>query len=665
MKMVTIRFPFSSSNEKGGAGLATKEEILDKLNSEQQQAVIDYEGSMAIAAGPGAGKTRTIVARCQYMILDGVRPGSILAFTFTRKAANELRERIQDAVGEHAAKEMMIATYHSFCGKLLRKFAASVGRTRNFTIYDDDDKRGVLDPICKKYHNYKYVQACEYISQFKDNGITADQAVQNQYQDSYKAVAARIYKEYETVMAKCNAFDFDDLTFYAYLLLLHDKKALDYVHRQFKYILADEFQDSNWQNIQFMLMLRGDENNLCVVMDDDQSIYGFRGARSDKVLETVQRPEFKLVHLNTNYRSTQMIVKASCDLIQHNLVRVDKELRTSNENGNPITIIHAKSDTYEAQNIALRIRNLHEIDHIAYEDMAVLCRVQRSTRALEEVFLKMNPSIPYQLKGIAPFYARREVKDMIAYLRLLLNPQDVEAFRRVVNIPKHNVGATTIEKILTKARQNEDTYDIITVYRDLSFAFKTKLGLEEFERNFISIRNYAASHKNLHDVIQFIVHTVRYQSYLESEYDASGVVNERMGNLDELAAIASQFTEIEDFMQNFVVDPDPATAEGLKEGEKTDAVSIMTMHSSKGLEFKVVFLFEANEGIIPHQLNLSTPQEIEEERRLFYVAMTRAKEELYISYSDVRKQSNYKPVYSEPSRFIKEIPAIYIKEEAV
>lgn len=637
----------------------TKEEILATLNEEQKQAVINYEGSMAVEAGPGAGKTHTVVSRCQYMILDGVRPGSILVFTFTKKAAGELQERIASAVGEHDAKQMSISTYHSFCGKLLRHFAEHVGRNRNFTIYDEDDKKGVLEPICKKYHNFKYADACSYISRFKEECITSSQAEKEQYTDSFKAVAARIYKEYDRVMSRCNAFDFDDLTFRAYLLLQNSKEALDFVHKKYKYIIADEFQDSSQLNINFALLLRGDNGNLCVVMDSDQSIYGFRGAKSDAVLQTVSSNGFQNVYLKTNYRSTQTIVNASMGVIKHNIVRADKNLDTINETGHKIHLVHAESDTAESRDLALRIRNLHEVQGISYKDMAILCRVQRSTRALEDALLER--SIPYRLKGMAPFYARREVKDIVAFLRLLVNRQDEEAYRRIVNIPKHNVGDTTIEKILTKARQNPLPCDIINVYKGMSIAYKTKLGLEEFEENFNAICQYAETCEDIGSLIDFIVKQVRYHDFLSSEYALSNVVEERMWNLEELAALSTKFTSIEDFMQNFVIDPDQRTEEGLTEGEESDAVNIMTMHSSKGLEFRVVFLYEVNEGVIPHQFSIDTPQGIEEERRLFYVAMTRAKKELYISYSDVRKQSNYKVIRSKPSRFISEIPSMYLQ----
>ncbi len=643
--------------------MATKEAILSGLNPEQRQAVIDYDGSMVVEAGPGSGKTHTIVSRCQYMILDGVKPGSILVFTFTRKAANELRERIQDAVGEHAAKEMTICTYHSFCGKLLRHFAEYVGRNRNFTIYDEEDKRGILEPICKKYHNYKYETARDYISRFKEECITSSQAEKETYTDTFKSVAARIYKEYDKAMNRCNAFDFDDLTFRAYLLLKNCKAALDFVHKKYKYIIADENQDSSKQNLEFSLMLRGESGNLCYTGDLDQSIYAFRGARPDKVLETISGKEFKKVYLKTNYRSTQTIVNASSKVIKHNLMRADKKLDTINEFGSKIHLIHAKSDTEESMDLACRIRNLHEVYDIPYNDIAILCRVQRSTRALEEALL--SKKVPYRLKGMAPFYSRREIKDIISFLRLLENPQDEEAYRRIVNIPKHNVGKVSVEKILTKARQSDDICDIISVYKGMSLAYKTKIGLEEFENNFNAIRAYAETCNDLGDLIRFIIKTIDYESFLESEYDASFIVEERMWNLEELAAISSQFASIEDLMQNFVIDPDQQTQEGLAEDSEVDAINIMTMHSSKGLEFRVVFLYEVNEGVIPHALSQSTPQEIEEERRLFYVAMTRAKKELYISYSDERKQSSYKVIHSKPSRFISEIPSVYIEETTV
>ena len=639
--------------------MATKEEILSALNPEQQSAVTDYEGSMVVEAPPGSGKTHTIVSRCQYMILDGVKPGSILVFTFTRKAANELRERIQEAVGEQAAKAMTISTYHSFCGQLLRKFPTAAGRNKNFTIYDEDDKKNVLEPICKKYQGFKYAQARNYISSFKMNGIRSSDAVRANYNDSFKAIAAKIYEQYDKAMVKCNAFDFDDLPFHAYLLLKNDREALKYVHDKYKYIISDENQDSSKQNIEFSIMLRGEKGNLCVCGDTDQSIYGFRGADVSSVLKATSGPEFKRVYLKTNYRSTQSIVKASLGVIQNNVMRVPKQTDTINEVGKTVTIMHALSDSTESRAVAMEIAHLHDAYSIPYKDIAILCRVQKSTRALENAL--MSEKVPYSLKGLVPFYSRREIKDIISYLRLLLNDNDEEAYRRAISVPKRGIGATTIARVIEANRKEVENRNLINTYKSLSLTYKIKHGLEEFENDFNKIKEYYKNNSELSDLIQYLLDTTNYLNYLQSTCDNDTDFNERSWNVEELQNISQGYTSIEEFIQNFIIDPDISQIEEDEE-QDPDRVNIMTMHSSKGLEFRVVFLYEVNEDVIPHIKSANTQQGIEEERRLFYVAMTRAKKELYIAYADNRSQSDYKPVKAYPSRFIKEIPSTYIRK---
>jgi DNA helicase-2/ATP-dependent DNA helicase PcrA len=486
--------------------MATKEEVLARLNENQREAAIHYNGNMCIEAGPGSGKTATIVARCQYMILDGIKPSSILVFTFTKKAANELRERIQRAVGDHAAKEMTICTYHSFCGRLIRKFAQYVGRNHNFSIYDEDDKKSVLAPICKKHANFKYGDACDYISNFKMHNITPSQAVTMQHDSSFARVAARIYQEYDNVMTKCNALDFDDLVFRAYLLLNTFKDVQDFVHKKYQYIICDENQDSSLQNLEFALMLRGDNGNLCLTGDLDQSIYSFRGAMPEEVLRTISGPDFRRVMLGRNYRSTQTIVNGSSGVIKKNVMRNDKYLSTENEIGDPIQIKRFKNTPEEARKIAWKIRELHEANGIAYEDMAILVRLQWHTRELERCLLDLR--IPYQLKGLLPFYARKEIKDMTSYLRLIANPNDMDAYARAVCVPKRNIGSTSIEKILQKARQTTDACDIISMYKEVRFTSKIFNACKSFESFINDLR--AGTFENVGDMLEKIIEDTHY-----------------------------------------------------------------------------------------------------------------------------------------------------------
>lgn len=630
----------------------TKDEVLASLNAEQRQAVIDYEGDMSVSAGPGAGKTRTIVARCQYMILDGVKPSSILAFTFTKKAANELRDRIEIAVGSHAAKEMTISTYHSFCGRLLRKFAEYVGRSHSFSIYDEDDKKGVLAPICKAHANFKYAQACSYISNFKLRKILPSQAIAMKYDNSFAAVAARIYKEYDDVMAKCNAFDFDDLVFRAYLLLKNYEAVRQFIYNKYKYILADEFQDSSDLDVDLILLLRGDNKNLCTIYDDDQSIYSFRGADIKRVLKAVSGDEFKKVVLKTNYRSTQSIVNASSAVINHNAARIQKELDTDNENGAPIDITKYNTSAEESRGIAYKIREEHEVNKIPYREIAILTRLQWHTRELERNLLDLG--IPYKLKGILPFYARREIKDMTAYLRIIANPSDMEAYARAICTPKRNIGPSSLEKIFKKARQNETPCDIISVYKELSFQQKMYNGFSSFENLINRFRN--STYEDVGKLLESIVKEIQYNDFLENECADTQEYQNRTQNVQELIYFCSNFSDINEFLSSFVIESDNPDEE--KEEEK-DAVNVMTMHGAKGLEYKVVFLYSMNDTVVPFIKSQDSLSGIEEERRLFYVGMTRAKKKLYISYASVYGSQGAQSQKAFASRFIDEIPSQY------
>ncbi|MBO7452046.1 MAG: ATP-dependent helicase [Clostridiales bacterium] len=633
--------------------MATKEEVLATLNEDQRKAVIDYQGNMCIEAGPGSGKTATIVARCQYMILDGVKPSSILVFTFTKKAANELRDRIQRAVGEHAAKEMTISTYHSFCGKLLRRFAEHVGRNRNFSIYDEDDKKSVLAPICKKHSDFKYVEAKDYISNFKMKNITASKAVTMEFDNSFAKVAAKIYKEYDDVMAKCNAFDFDDLVFRAYLLLQNFPEARDFVHNKFKYILSDENQDANHQNLDFILLLRGDNGNLCVVGDSDQSIYGFRGSDIANVLRVTSGSEFKHATLGRNYRSTKTIVNASSCVINKNIVRTQKKLTTENEDGEAIIVSRFRTTPEETRKIAFQIKELHEVNEIPYDHMAILVRLQWHTRELERNLLDLG--IPYQLKGLLPFYARKEIKDMTSYLRILSNPNDMDAYARAITIPKRNIGAASIEKILQKARQTQESCDIIELYRDLRFAPRIYNACKGFESLITNLRS--SEFEDVGELLQNIVERIDYFNYLENECKDSSEYNERVANVEELIRFCSHYVNISDFLENFVIDP----IDMANEKETKPGVNIMTMHGSKGLEFDVVFMTSMNDNVCPFIKSQTSPEEIEEERRLFYVAMTRAKKKLFISYALQYGTRNSMAQGAFKSRFITDIPKQYVK----
>lgn len=640
--------------------MATKSEILAPLNDEQKDAVQNYNGKIQLEAVPGSGKTKSIVSRCQYMITDHIKASKILVFTFTKRAAEELRTRIRKAVGTDADK-MTICTYHSFCCKILRKFPGYINRTKCFSIYDDDDKDKILGPIVKSYFKGVGVEPMplstvkNYISRFKMRGLSPSEAKASDIKTSFEKAAVFIYESYMKEMEKVNALDFDDLPFFAYRILNAYPEVLDYVTGLYEYIISDENQDSNKQNLAFILLVGSKSKNIMLVGDSDQSIYKFRGSDVANVISVSKKEGFQKKCLKKNYRSTQTIVDASMEVIKNNKMRIPKATTTDNPAGEKITVIKFKNDICEAIWIAKQIESM-KTESNNYKDFAILCRTGYQTKVLEQAFLRCH--VPFNIKGSVPFYCRTEVKDLLSYLKYSYNSSDLISLQRIINIPKRGIGKVSENKlleVLPKTAMN----DIITskeMLKKVCANKKAQANLIAFGNIISVLQQMISDNRSISDMLNYVIDTIDYKEYLSREYKVDETYQDKLSNVLELVTLSSTYKSLEDFLNNAVLD-DPAS-EDKEELQKKDGVDIMTMHSAKGLEYPVVFIFGATDSSIPFFRSHDNEQDIEEERRLFYVAMTRAEKELCISYSQSISLHG-KEVLQQHSRFIDEIPEQY------
>lgn len=638
--------------------MATKAEILAPLNDQQRDAVIDYNGKIMIEAGAGSGKTKSIVARCQYMILSGVKPSNILVFTFTRKAAAELRARIAKAIGTDADK-MTISTYHSFCCKLLREFYSYIGRTRNFSIYDTDDSDKVLGPIVKSYFKGLGVEPLplptvrSYISKFKSDGLSPQEAKVQRTKTSFERACAFIYESYEKKLQEANAVDFDDLTMLAYKLLNNNPEVQDRVASRYSYIISDENQDSSKQNMAFTLLLGGNNPNanITIVGDTDQSIYKFRGSDVANIIDVAEKFGFRRKILGQNYRSTQTIVNASMAVIKHNKTRMPKETFTANEKGDSIAIVRCSDLHQEAQWICQQIKNA-KTDENSYSDFAILCRTGSQTRNFEEAFLEHH--IPFNLKGVVPFYCRSEIRDILAYLRIAHNSSDIVALERIINIPKRGIGKTAENKLF-EALSKHTFNDIIhseELLKSVTSTKKARTNLVEFYNIILSVKEMIDGRANVADILKFVIDKIDYIEYLKTEHKVESTCAEKQANVSELLYIAGTYTDVEEFLSNALLDnPDSSK----QDESETEGVNILTIHSSKGLEYPYVFISGCTDSLLPYYRSHTAQEDIEEERRLCYVAMTRAEKSLCLTYPQ-SLVVNGREQRQSVSRFIREIP---------
>ena len=632
--------------------------LLDGLNREQQQAVQHTEGPLLILAGAGSGKTKVLTVRIAYLLAQGVNPYEILAITFTNKAAKEMKSRVEGIVGD-VANRIWLSTFHSFCAKFLRfELDNFLGYNSNFTIYDTSDSQVVIKAALKALNlDDKYYPVGAMISAISDakNKLMFASDYRKQARDFYQQKVADVYEYYERELRKNNALDFDDLLLVAVKLLQSNAAVLDKYSKRFKYVMIDEYQDTNHAQYLLAYLLSSHWKNIAVVGDADQSIYAWRGADIQNILDFEKDyPNCTSIKLEQNYRSTKIILDAANAVIDNNEGRPEKNLWTDKVEGAKIQHFTAQSEHEEAAFIGDTIVKKHDIHGVPYGDMAILYRTNAQSRVLEEALIKR--ALPYTMVGGTKFYDRKEIKDVLAYLRVLYNPFDDLSLLRIINVPKRSIGATTVSKLQDYARENGTSLFMTLTQLHLvdTIKGKTKEKLEEFG---ILIFTLVAEmdDKSVLDILEDILDRTGYLAQLEESTDPQDQA--RAENIGELLSVAKDFQDtnptgtVEDFLEQVALVNDVDSFE-----QEESKVTLMTLHAAKGLEFPIVFLGGLEEGLFPHSRTLMNPEEIEEERRLAYVGITRAEKELYISNATTRTVFGRTSSYL-PSRFIDEIPA--------
>ena len=632
--------------------------LLDGLNREQQQAVQHTEGPLLILAGAGSGKTKVLTVRIAYLLAQGVNPYEILAITFTNKAAKEMKSRVEGLVGD-VANRIWLSTFHSFCAKFLRfELDNFLGYNSNFTIYDTSDSQVVIKAALKALNlDDKYYPVGAMISAISDakNKLMFASDYRKQARDFYQQKVADVYEYYERELRKNNALDFDDLLLVAVKLLQSNAAVLDKYSKRFKYVMIDEYQDTNHAQYLLAYLLSSHWKNVAVVGDADQSIYAWRGADIQNILDFEKDyPNCTSIKLEQNYRSTKIILDAANAVIDNNEGRPEKNLWTDKVEGTKIQHFTAQSEHEEAAFIGDTIVKKHDIHGVPYGDMAILYRTNAQSRVLEEALIKR--ALPYTMVGGTKFYDRKEIKDVLAYLRVLYNPFDDLSLLRIINVPKRSIGATTVSKLQDYARENGTSLFMTLTQLHLvdTIKGKTKEKLEEFG---ILIFTLVAEmdDKSVLDILEAILDRTGYLAQLEESTDPQDQA--RAENIGELLSVAKDFQDtnptgtVEDFLEQVALVNDVDSFE-----QEESKVTLMTLHAAKGLEFPIVFLGGLEEGLFPHSRTLMNPEEIEEERRLAYVGITRAEKELYISNATTRTVFGRTSSYL-PSRFIDEIPA--------
>lgn len=631
--------------------------LLTGLNKEQQQAVQHTEGPLLILAGAGSGKTKVLTVRIAHLLAQGVNPYEILAITFTNKAAKEMKSRVEGLVGD-VANRIWLSTFHSFCAKFLRfELDNFLGYNSNFTIYDTSDSQAVIKAALKALNlDDKYYPVGAMIAAISDakNKLLFASDFRKQARDFYQQKVADVYEYYERELRKNNALDFDDLLLVAVKLLQSNEAVLDKYSKRFRYVMIDEYQDTNHAQYLLAKLLASYWKNIAVVGDADQSIYAWRGADIQNILDFEKDyPNCTSIKLEQNYRSTKIILDAANAVIENNEGRPKKNLWTDKTEGAKIQHFTAQSEHEEAAFIGDTIAKKHDIHGIPYGDMAILYRTNAQSRVLEEALIKR--ALPYTMVGGTKFYDRKEIKDVLAYLRVLYNPFDDLSLLRIINVPKRSIGATTVAKLQDYARANGTSLFMTLTQLHLvdSIKGKTKEKLEEFG---ILIFTLVAEmeDRTVLDILESILDRTGYLAQLEESTDPQDQA--RAENIGELLSVAKDFQDtnpsgtVEDFLEQVALVNDVDSFE-----QEESKVTLMTLHAAKGLEFPIVFLGGLEEGLFPHSRTLMNPEEIEEERRLAYVGITRAEKELYISNATTRTVFGRTSSYL-PSRFIDEIP---------
>lgn len=641
---------------KGDRGVPMNS-LLTGLNKEQQQAVQHTEGPLLILAGAGSGKTKVLTVRIAHLLAQGVNPYEILAITFTNKAAKEMKSRVEGLVGD-VANRIWLSTFHSFCAKFLRfEIDSFLGYNSNFTIYDTSDSQAVIKAALKALNlDDKYYPVGAMIAAISDakNKLLFASDFRKQARDFYQQKVADVYEYYERGLRKNNALDFDDLLLVAVKLLQSNATVIDKYSHRFRYVMIDEYQDTNHAQYLLAKLLASHWKNIAVVGDADQSIYAWRGADIQNILDFEKDyPNCTSIKLEQNYRSTKIILDAANAVIDNNEGRPEKNLWTDKIEGAKIQHFTAQSEHEEAAFIGDTIAKKHDIHDVPYGDMAILYRTNAQSRVLEEALIKR--ALPYTMVGGTKFYDRKEIKDVLAYLRVLYNPFDDLSLLRIINVPKRSIGATTVAKLQDYAREKGTSLFMTLTQLHLidSIKGKTKEKLEEFGILIFTLVSEMED-KTVLDILESILDRTGYLAQLEESTDPQDQA--RAENIGELLSVAKDFQDtnpsgtVEDFLEQVALVNDVDSFE-----QKEAKVTLMTLHAAKGLEFPIVFLCGLEEGLFPHSRTLMNPEEIEEERRLAYVGITRAEKELYISNATTRTVFGRTSSYL-PSRFIDEIP---------
>ena len=632
------------------------QDILEGLNDKQYEAVVTTEGPCLVIAGAGSGKTKVLTHKIAYLIGEkGARPWDILAITFTNKAANEMKQRITDLIGDDA-KDIWMGTFHSICVRILRRFIDRIGFESSFIIFDTSDQKTLIKGCMKdlaiddKLLNDRAIQS--EISNVKNEMLEPEQYAVRVKGDFRKEKISSVYTLYQKRLKENNAIDFDDIINYTIKILMENPDVLEYYSNKFKYVLVDEYQDTNKAQFTLVTLLASKNGNITVVGDNDQGIYSFRGADISNILNFERDFQgTKIIKLEQNYRCTGNILKAANAVIKNNEVKYKKQLWTQNEEGNLPNVYLADNEYDEGSYLATQIEHLRREEYYKYSDFAVLYRMNTQSRAIEDIFRREN--IPYRIVGGLKFYERKEIKDIIAYLRLIQNGSDNLSLKRIINEPKRGIGKTSLEKVEQLAEQNE-----VSMYEIIKNA--EQYGLNRVylnSREFVNTIEELKEEKEKLTISELIKKTLKKTGYTKALENENTIEAEnRIENLEEFLTVAIEFEEefaensLSEFLEGITLSSDLDNVE-----ETEDVVTLMTLHSAKGLEFPVVFLIGMEEGIFPGYKSISEPTELEEERRLCYVGITRAKQQLFLTCSKQRTifgSTSYNPV----SRFIKEIP---------
>jgi DNA helicase-2/ATP-dependent DNA helicase PcrA len=645
------------------------QDYLQGLNEPQREAVLHRDGPIMIVAGAGSGKTKVLTTRIAHLLANGVDAFNILALTFTNKAAADMKERVEKILGNNEARNLYIGTFHSVFARILRAEAEKIGYPRNFTIYDTDDAKSVVKTVVNELSlddkHYKPTTVYNRISAAKNALITAaeymnDYALQQEDVRANRPLTGQIYEAYCKRCFKNGAMDFDDLLLKFYLLLSTHPESLSKYQRKFKYIMIDEYQDTNPAQYQIIKLLGAMHENVAVVGDDAQSIYSFRGATIENILQFQKDyDEVKIVMLEQNYRSSQSILHVANNVIANNKSQLPKKLWTSNDEGEKIKLVRTATDNDEGKYVADAIQEQKLRNHYRNSDFAILYRTNAQSRSFEESLRRMN--IAYRIYGGISFYQRKEIKDFLSYLRVVVNPGDEEALKRIINFPARGIGKTSVEKAIIIANENNiSMWNVLERAAEFGYRANTLEVISNFG-TMIRMFQSELQKKNAYDLATIVGKSTGIIKELFNDKTTEGLA--RYENIQELLNSIKEFTEtptedgelldksLGSYLQQITLLTDSDEDKG-----ESDVVKLMTIHSAKGLEFPVIFVGGLEETLFPNAMSINTREELEEERRLFYVAVTRAKHKLWLTYANTRYRFG-NLTQNEPSRFIDELPA--------